>query len=353
MKATVDSTSIHQALASVRPAVSSRRPFVELTVGDGLTVKADDMDLAVSAEVQTEGRSKAGMVVVPHAPLLNFMAKADSSHVELELTDDMLAVVDGSASLALASLTEVTLPLRPTASGAGATLDEEAWARVKGMVTYCATDTARAPFTGVNFSPEGAVATDTYQLAAITHDFGMNLVVPASLLAAVPSDAGMVTIRQAEHTVEVRCGHVTIQAAAITGEFPDWRRIVPKDKLASVTVNAGRLSRATDRAALLAAASPSSLGRHVRFYESEGSMVVESIPDTAKGDSRSMISEVLDAEIDGEWDYRFGLSTGPVAALYSILAKPDELTLNLHGAATPVTCQTDDVFVLLATIRGV
>lgn len=351
MKCVVDTTLLREALTDVKPAVGTQRPFVLLDAGDHLEVRADDLDVGICATLAIEGRSEGGRVLVPHTPLAGFISKADSPEVELVVEDGVLAVQDGNASLALATVADDWFPNRTPVEGDGVPLDAEAWGRVRGMMPFCSTDSAKAPMNGVMFGEADAVATDTYQLAAVTHPFGIDHAVPVSVLKGVPNDAESVTVRAGGNTVEVQAGNVRITTASLSGDMPDWRRVVPENPVASITVSAPALSRAVDRASVLAKDSAARMGKMVRLYRSDGAMVVESVPDSEKGDSRSLITEMIDAEIAGEWDYPFGLFTVPMACLNAILGKPDELTLNLFGAGVPVTVRTEDVFVLMAVVR--
>ncbi len=351
MRANIETASLTHALGAVKAAVSTQRPFVQLEVGDTLAVRADNLDLGVEATVPLEGRSRKGKILVPHRPLADFISKADGTHVELVLDDDMLTCQDGGASLALASVSDDWFPHRPPADDHGTPLDEEGWARVRGLTEFCATESSKGPLTGVLFADGEAVATDAYSLAAVTHPFGITGVMPASIIKAMPSDVSSVLVRGGAGVIELVSDNVRVTTAALAGDFPNWRQAIPESKVATVTVGTVALSKAVDRASVLAKDAAGRSGRMIRVYPEDGSMVVESIPDSEKGDARSIVSEVIAAEIEGEWGYHFGLGTGQVGSLGAILGKPDEVSLELHGPATPVTVTTEDVFVLIAVIR--
>ena len=287
MKASVDTTFLADALGDVKPAVGNQRPYVLLGVENStLTVAADDLHVGISTMVQTEGKSAEGKVLVPHSPLAAFVAKSDSTSIDLAVKDDLLIVDDGDATCTLATVADAWFPTRPVVPDAGTTLSADDWARVRGLAQFCATDTARGVYCGIEFNDRGATAADGYTLAHIDQDFGVSRILPAQIVKAVDPD-GEVTVAGDGTCTQLRTGNVVVSTSPLTGDYMDWRQHVPKpeDATARITVPAARFSRAIDRAAVLAADSPSRLGKVVKFSALESKLVIESKPDEAKGDS--------------------------------------------------------------------
>lgn len=349
----MDATHFNEALGDVKPAIGNQRPYVLLEVGDELAIRADDLHVGIATTVPTQGKSKAGKVLVPYAPLATFVAKSDAMTIDLRMDGDLLHVDDGAALCTLASYADEWFPTRPVVEGSGVTLSADEWARIRGLAQFCSPDASKGIYTGVEFNERGATATDSYTLAHVDHDFGVGRILPAPIVKAVAAD-GEVTVAGDGACTQIRSGNLVVSTAPLAGEFIDWRRAVPSvaDAKGSFTVPTARFARAIDRAAVLAEESPSRLGKVVKLSEAGGSVVVESKPDGTKGDSRSMVTEVLEGStVEGEWDVPFGVHTHQIGSVAAVLAKPDEITFHLFGQGQPIVVETDEVFIALWLLR--
>lgn len=347
----IDTAQLASALSAVKPAVTGQRTFVKLDgTGEHLSVEADNADLGIRSVVDVTGTNLDAAPLVPHRPLAEFIAKAESPDVNVKLDGDMLVVTDGNASLSLATIADAWFPTRLEPEGDPIELDAARWDRIVGLVQFCATDSAKGIYTGVHFDQDGAVATDTFMLASVEGDFGLGATIPGAIVKAVGDDHDSVTVRTGSQ-VTIEAGRTTFSTSPLGGEYPDWRRLIPDDHATRITVGCDRFCRAVDRAALLGVDSPSKLGRHVRITPGDGTMTIQSIPDDSKGDSRSRVTEVIDAEVDGDWGWEFGLASGAVNALRAILAKPETITFRTDGPGRALIVRTDDVACLVQPIR--
>lgn len=347
----IDTAAFGVALGAVKPAVTGQRTFVKLESDSaGLVVAADDATLAIRSTVKVLGGPLDATPLIPHRPLAEFVAKAEAPEVNLSMDGDMLVVTDGDASLALATMTDTWFPTRVPPGGDPVEVPPDKWDRIVGLCQFCSSDQAKGVYTGVHFDEHGASATDSYMLAAVDADFGLAATIPASILKAVNADDGTVTVRTGA-TVEITCGQTVYQTSPLGGQFMEWRSKIADDFPVAFTVDAAQFCRAVDRAALLGVDSPTKLGRHVRVAPVDDKMMVESIPDTTKGDSRSKVTEVIGVDVTGTWDWHFGIATGPVAALRSILGKPETITFGTGGNNQPLIVRTDDTMVLIQPVR--
>ena len=57
------------------------------------------------------------------------------------------------------------------------------------------------------------------------------------------------------------------------------------------------------------------------------------------------------SEVDGGWDYPFGVHTHQIGSVASILGKPDEITFLLVSPRHPILVATDDVFIAVFPLR--
>ncbi|WP_301859242.1 DNA polymerase III subunit beta [uncultured Megasphaera sp.] len=131
----------------------------------------------------------------------------------------------------------------------------------------CATDLARPIFMGTFLDVEGntisMVATDTHRLSLKTAtldipvDTPLKAVIPSRLLSEIsrqlPTDVPeTVEITAVRNYISVKFGNVYIRTRLIEGEFPNYRRVIPKDFQCTVTVSRSEFTGAVERASIVA-----------------------------------------------------------------------------------------------------
>lgn len=131
----------------------------------------------------------------------------------------------------------------------------------------CATDVARPIFMGtyldVSDSQIAMVATDTHRLALKTAALEeptaqpLKAVIPSRLLSEIarqlPTDIPEpVEITAVRNYLAVQFGNVYIRTRLIEGEFPNYRRVIPKDFQCTVTVDRAAFTGAVERASIVA-----------------------------------------------------------------------------------------------------
>lgn len=180
---------------------------------------------------------------------------------------------------------------------------------IRQVLPFSSRDDSRPILTGVLIEPDGIVATDSYRLARVDMDTGIEkpLLLPRSVLrvAIGKHKSAEMTVRldplHSHHDmVEIRTDGIRWRMRPILGQFPTWRSLVPPNSSTLVSVNRESLLRTVSRAALFAfdTTTPVRLGRDAKGqFTGE---VVNSFPD------RPSLFEPL--EVDTNIEFLFALN---------------------------------------------
>lgn len=251
MQATVDRSTLRDALKAVAPAVLTRgysNPVlscVRLTFdGGALMVEADSLDLAARAAVPARG--DAGEVVVSHQLLSRVLAAGTGSGaIDLATGDGQLSIVAGAMTAELRTADPKGWPQRTPLDGDPVKIGADRWRLVQRAARYTDPTHESPSRWGVRFIHGSAAATDSYRLAVVQLDQAPDrpALIPAAAILAHPD--AEVTVELGEHAAVIDGETVTYTTRLIDTDWPDehYRKVIP-EPTASATV---------DREALVAA----------------------------------------------------------------------------------------------------
>jgi DNA polymerase III subunit beta len=252
MKISVPCDSLVATLQLVSRAVSTRSTLPSLggilaTVNaDGVTLRATDMELALTRAVDKSKTEGDGTVLLPGRLLVDVARNLPPGEVTLEQRPEQrdVELTAGSAKFHLRTLPAEDFPRLPDFEGEAVKLPGPALAETIERVARAASrDEVRPILTGVLLQAEEnrltMVATDSYRLS-VKHT-ELEAPVAQTLEANVPARAlrelsRIVTAEEVEEVeiamprnqVVFRIGPVLLSSRLIEGQFPSWRQLIPE-----------------------------------------------------------------------------------------------------------------------------
>jgi DNA polymerase-3 subunit beta len=252
MKISVPRDSLSATLQLVSRAVSTRSTLPSLggilAIVDsaGVTMRATDMELALTRAVDEAQTEREGTVLLPGRLLVDVVRNLPPGEVALEQRAEQrdVELTAGSARFHLRTLPAEDFPRLPEFEGEAVKLPGPALAETIERVARAASrDEVRPILTGVLLQAEAnrltMVATDSYRLS-VKHT-ELESPVGQALEANVPARAlrelsRIVTAEEAEEVeiamprnqVVFRVGPVLLSSRLIEGQFPSWRQLIPE-----------------------------------------------------------------------------------------------------------------------------
>jgi len=290
MKLQVTQENLAKALTSVSRVASSRGTLPILsnvllkTVGNRLSIAATNLDIAITHYIGSKV-AEEGAITVPARLMQDFVSSLPAGVIELKLDDYKLHISTDKYQSVINGVTAEDYPVMP------AITDGKSW-RVSGkmmktglqqVIVAASSDEARPVLTGVYLhSHEGQlymVATDSYRLAEkvlqkSTED--VNLLIPASalqdLLRLLGEHEDEVEVTHDDQQVLFKVGDVELVTRLIEGNYPDYRKLIPKDFASSATLKRTDLTNITKVSSLFARESAGSVTINMDSEKSEVSI---------------------------------------------------------------------------------
>lgn len=307
MKATVNRKDLSEALTTAAAASSTRTALPVLSsiridaMDGGLTLLGCDGEMWAQAKCQANIEIP-GAICVPQRLLSEIVGALPDGHVEIELNGTSVFLRHGVSEWRMLAMPAEDFPPIPASQvGASLTLTgRELRKGIEAVVYAVSDDTSRPMLTGVLFSYDGEVltmvATDTHRMAVhrIRRDgIGSRItaIVPEKALKAIKnltSDSDeTITLGFDETRVRVEVGNSMVTSQLLSGQYPNWERVVPTEFTRAWTLDRQELLVNVNRAMILARDS----ANRVRF-KGEGDRVVISARSEDKGDAREEVGVV-------------------------------------------------------------
>lgn len=264
--------ALAEALSTASRAATGRSAALPVLTGlrlevasDRLTITGSDLDLTIQATIEVGGEVDGG-TVVPARLTADIVRSLASGKVEMNAGADEVVISNGRSTFNVRPLSLDDYPKVGGGSGGSVTLPAADFGEaLRQVVRAASTDEQRPVLTGVLMTAEGdalrMVATDSYRLAVrdlagqnVMID-GQRVLIPGRALSEVQrivNSGDSVTMRLGEHDASFEAGNVRLTTRLITGEYPDYRRLVPQRQANSLTVERDALSEALRRVKLLA-----------------------------------------------------------------------------------------------------
>jgi DNA polymerase III subunit beta len=276
MKLSISRDNLLSGLQLVGRAVSSRATLPALggveftTTADALTLRATDMEMALTVSLPDANVEAEGTVLLPGRLAGDVVRSLPPGDVSLALRAEQrdVELVAGEARFHLRTLAAEDFPKLPEADGEGVALPAQPLAETIDRVARAASrDEVRPILTGVLFHVDGAtltmVATDSYRLSVKHTELDAPL--PETIEANVPARAlrelarivtqdgpEEVLMSLARNQAIFSAGAVVLSSRLIEGQFPSWRQLIPESFEHEVRLPRGELLEVARRISQLA-----------------------------------------------------------------------------------------------------
>lgn len=304
MKATATRKDLSDALSIASSASSQRssHPVLQsiriVADTDSVNLTGCDGEMWASATAAANVESQGG-VCVQQKLLSDIVAVLPEDQIELSLEGTVVFIRSGQSEWKLLALPADEFPPIPeVAAESELTLKMGEFRTAVDSVSFAVSDDmSRAYLTGVLFKYDGdvltMVATDTHRLAVNRmHREGigspLSVIVPEKALKTIKQmplaeDEG-VTVRFDSSRLAVDCGSARMVAQLLTGQYPNWERVVPSEFTRMWTVDRVELYENVRRAMIMAKDN----ANRVRF-SGQGDRVVISARSDERGEAKEEV----------------------------------------------------------------
>lgn len=357
MKATVNRKDFGDALGIAAAASSVRTALPVLTTirmeakDGGITLLGCDGEMwATSSCVASV--EETGAICVQQRLLSDIVNNLPEGEVELSLEGTQMFLRIGDSEWRLMAFPAEEFPEAPKIEATGKLQLEAGQLRkaITSVAFAVSDDNSRPVLTGVLFKYDGEsltlVATDTHRMAVHKvnkEGIGNDVVaiVPEKALRIVRAlpigDSETIALEFDEARISVDIGSAKVVCQLLSGQYPNWERVVPAEYTRSWTMDRAELFDNVKRAMILARDN----ANRIRFCGS-GDKVVISSRSEDKGEAKeevSIISKNGDVEI--AFNGRYVMEALQAMGSEGIRA---ELTESSRAAVLRPTDSQDDTF---------
>ncbi len=277
MKLQVTQENLAKALNTVTRVANTRNTLPILanvilkTVGTRLSIAATNLEIAITHYVGSKV-SKEGAITVPARLMQDFVGSLPPGVIDLRLEDYKLHITTDKYQSVINGVSADEFPVMPTISkGNQWTIPGKVLKTgLQQVVVAASTDEARPVLTGVYIHTHGsklyAVATDSYRLAEkelVRSTQEVSLLVPASamhdLLRILSDYSEEVVVVHDDQQVSFKTGDVELVTRLIEGNYPDYRKLIPRSFATSATVQRADFVNITKVSSLFARESAGSI----------------------------------------------------------------------------------------------
>lgn len=271
LKLQCESAALAKAINVVKKAIASSNnsPIlsgIHLTLKDNkLELVAMDLNFAMKNIIEVKGIAEDDLVI-PAAISSELLSKFNNEEITLESGAKELNIISSKGVFNIPLMDKEDYPEFPSFEGEKKLVfpEEKIYALINKTAFACSTDESRPLFTGVLLEKKGStitfVGTNTHRLAIKTETLEnldnseYKVIIPARVLKEITANLGKEIPEDVELSIKSRqimahFGNVVIISSLIEGNFPDYRRVVPKSFAISTVFKAKEMESAMKRVA--------------------------------------------------------------------------------------------------------
>jgi len=238
--------------------------------GDKLSITATDLDLSLRTSCPAKVK-KEGSCTIPARKLYDYVKLLADGDISIKLLENhWVQIRSGRSNTKMVGMARANFPALPLFPAESALqLPAQVLRQLIGKTIFSiSNEESRYTLNGalLVLKPESLtmVATDGHRLAHVEHN-GTKLPVSGELKVLVPkkamaelstllnsSDAQTVEFAKDESTLFFRIGGRLLTSRQLTGQFPNYEAVLPRDNNKFVTVHCDELSAAIQRVAQFA-----------------------------------------------------------------------------------------------------
>jgi DNA polymerase-3 subunit beta len=276
MEITVSKSDLLKELTATQGVVERKTTipilsnFLFEAVGDRLAITATDLDLSLRTAAPAKVK-KEGSCTVPARKLYDYVKLLGEGDISIKLLDNhWVQIRSGRSNTKMVGMARANFPALPMFPAESAIQIPAAVLRnlIAKTIFAISNEESRYTLNGalLVLKPESLtmVATDGHRLAHIEHGNSklavsgeMRVLVPKKAMAELStllsvSDAPTIDFAKDESTLFFRVGGRLLTSRQLTGQFPNYEAVLPRDNNKSVTVHCDELSAAIQRVAQFA-----------------------------------------------------------------------------------------------------
>lgn len=290
MKLQVTQENLNRALGSVGRVASSRGTLPILsnllikTVGTRVSIAATNLDIAITHYIGSKV-SDEGAITVPARLMVDFVASLPSGTITLELDDTKLRITTEKYESVINGTSADEYPVMPAITeGVSWNIPSKVLkSSLQQVLVSASSDESRPVLTGVFMHTfEGMLymaATDSYRLAEkklMKLSQEVSLLIPATamqdLLRILGDSDEEVHVTHDDQQVLFRVGDVELVARLIEGNYPDYRKLIPRSFAQTATLKKTEAVNITKVSSLFARESAGSVTLHLDEAKQEVSI---------------------------------------------------------------------------------
>lgn len=180
----------------------------------------------------------------------------------------------------------------------------------------------------VHESSMSLISTDTQRLSVVFTDTqakDMEIIIPRHAIQSIMKlfQTDLISAEYGDSDLSIHTDNISYSTKLINGKFPDWRRIMPKDKLQTISIEKNMLTELVQEASIF-----------------EESLIV----DIRAGEITicdSSNNTVVKDSIDSEATMRFGMNSKFILEFLNA-SHDDYIQLDFNGASMPVSLISND-----------
>ena len=238
---------------------------------DRLTITATDLELGIRCSCAAQVK-KEGSGTVPARKLLDFTRLLPEGDLSMKFQENQWAsITSGRSRTRIAGMSRESFPELPGMPEAVAQVPIKLLASMIGRTSFAiSAEESRFTLNGALFlmRPEGLtmVATDGHRLAFVQAPLPEGTTVTQQFRALVPRKAmgelvkladdagpeGKAVFSDDENHLFFQVGHRLLMTRKLTGNFPDFERVLPKDHSLTATLQKDEIKSAIERVAQFA-----------------------------------------------------------------------------------------------------
>lgn len=308
MKLQVTQENLSKALGNVARVANTRGTLPILanvvlkTVGTRLTIAATNLDIAITHYIGSKV-TEEGSITVPARLMQDFVSSLPSGVIELSLDDYKLHITTDQYKSVINGIAADEFPVMPGITE-GKTWYIPSNVLKKGLqqvLVAASSDEARPVLTGVYLHTSGdslyMAATDSYRLAEkelMKTGEDISLLIPASalqdLLRLLGDKEEDVEITHDDQQVLFKVGEVELVTRLIEGNYPDYRKLIPKVFTTEAVMKRADFVNITKVSSLFARESAGSITVHVN--SDDKTVSIRSIASQLGENTASAVAEV-------------------------------------------------------------
>ncbi len=320
MKIQIIQENLKRALASVSRVADSRGSLPILgnilikSEQGHIIISATNLEIAISRTV-TGRVEKPGSITVPAKLMNDLISSFPNEAVDIETEESKVHINCASHKATINGLSAEEFPEIPRINNKQPieiSADDLKEALTQ-TVFAASNDEARPVLTGVLFSSEDKkltmVATDSYRLAEkkLTNtNLDQDALIPATaaqdLLRTIQESDEQIELLIEEAQAQFTIGETTLITRLVDGQFPDYKKLLPKNNETKVMVNRKELVSVAKTASLFARESAGSITLQVS--EGDQSIHVASVASQI-GENQATISAKVENDGDITLNSRF------------------------------------------------